>query len=85
MGQTPTGGRRPLSSPNLLALDTVASFAYIDAMKADGSNLTVSLTVRVTDDEALRIKRLADQQERKLADTIRQLIRRGLKALERAK
>ena len=54
-------------------------------MESDASNLTQSLTFRVTDDEAIRIKRLADQEERKLADMIRRLVRRGLKALERAK
>ena len=54
-------------------------------MKSHAPNLTQSLTFRVTDDEVIRLKRLAEQQQRKLADMIRVIVRRGLKAVERTK
>ena len=50
-------------------------------MKADATNLTESLTFRVTVEEAASVKRLAKQQERKIADMIRLIFRRGLNAL----
>ena len=84
--ETPTGGRQPLGQPqNRPRLTSLAAFDYIDAMKDDASNLTQSLTFRVTDEEAVRVKRLAEQQERKMAGMIRLIFRRGLKMLERAK
>ena len=62
----------------------MTAFGYIDgAMKLE--NLSESFTFRVTAQDAVRIKQLADKHERKIADMIRLILRHGLKALERTK